>query len=104
MLAALLLRKADSLEMLVMLIHEKTKGNPNSVVQLLEYLETKHLLYYSPEAGIWDWNIDGIEAEVSENPSEIIANKINGLDGKVQELLRLAAFVGHTFEVVICGI
>ena len=99
MLSTLLLRKADSIESLVMLIHEKTKGNPHSVVQLLEYLETKGLLYFTSETDSWDWNIDGIEAEVSDSPSELVANKVKCLDSKVQELLRLAAFVGHTFEV-----
>jgi predicted ATPase len=103
MLSGLLLRNDDALEILVNLIHEKTSGNPHAVVQQLEYLESKELLYRTSETSTWDWNIDGIEAEVSDNPSEIISKKINSLDGTVQELLRLAAFVGHTFDVDVLG-
>ena len=72
-------------------------------MQLLDYLQSKELLYFTPERGSWDWNIDGIEAEVSDDPSQIISTKISSLDGSVQELLQLAAFVGHTFEVDVLG-
>lgn len=40
----------------------------------------------------------GIESEVSDNPTEIIAQKINLLDKDVQETLKLAAYLGHTFD------
>jgi predicted ATPase len=100
MLLGQLVRKDDPLELLVALIHEKTRENPHAVVQILEYLESKDLLYMTSKTNTWDLNMDGIKAEVSDNPSEIISSKINLLDGIVQEFLRLlAAFVGHTFEV-----
>ncbi|KAI2511442.1 histidine kinase [Fragilaria crotonensis] len=103
MLSGLLLRNDDSIETLVTLIHEKTSGNPHAVVQLLDYLLSKDMLNYTPKTNIWDWNIDGVEAEISNNPTEIISRKINSLNSPVQELLRLAAFVGHTFEVDVLG-
>jgi predicted ATPase len=99
MLSGLLIRKDDSLELLAKLVHEKTSGNPNAVVQLLDYLLSKGLLYFTPGANIWDWSIEAVQAEVSDNPSELISKKINSLDVTVQEVLRLAAFVGYTFEV-----
>jgi predicted ATPase len=103
MLAGLLLRNDGSLEILVTLMNEKTRGNPHAVVQLLDYLESKDLLSFKHENDTWAWNIGGIEAEVSDNPSQIISNKINSLGGAVHELLRLAAFVGHSFEVDVMG-
>ena len=103
MLSGLLLRNDEATQILVTLIHGKTSGNPHAVVQLLDYLLSKDALYFTPETNSWDWNIDAIEAEVSDNPSEIISNKINSLDNTVQELLRLAAFVGHTFDVDVLG-
>ncbi|KAI2491793.1 histidine kinase [Fragilaria crotonensis] len=103
MLSGLLLRNDDYLDTLATLMHDKTSGNPHAVLQLLDFLLSKDLLYFTPESEIWDWNIDGIEAEVSDNPTEIISKKIHSLDGAVQEFLRLAAFVGHTFEVDVLG-
>ncbi|KAI2500673.1 histidine kinase [Fragilaria crotonensis] len=103
MLSGLLLRNDEAIEILVTLIHAKTSGNPHAVVQLLDFLLSKDLLQYSLETDSWNWSIDAIEAEVSDNPSEIISDKINSLDVSVRDLLRLAAFVGHTFEVDVLG-
>jgi predicted ATPase len=55
----LLVRKDDSLKILVTLVHEKTKGNPHAVVQLMDYFLSKDLLYFTPKTNSWDWNEDG---------------------------------------------
>lgn len=104
MLAQLLHMDADSVEEFASLLLDKTIGNPNAVVQLLQHLETKKYLTFSDETYSWEWNMSAIESEVSDNPSAIIAEKIGLLPVEEQEMLKLAAFLGNSFDVELLQI
>jgi predicted ATPase len=99
MLIHLLHISSDSVEPLSNLILQKTDGNPHAIVNLLNFLARKELLIYSNETYSWKWNLARIETEVSDDPKEIIAKKILILDADTQEVLRLAAYIGHSFQL-----
>jgi predicted ATPase len=88
----------DSVGGLASLLFEKTKGNPHAVVQLLQHLKAKNLLTYIDEIYNWAWDMNAIESEVSDNPAEIIAEKVGRLRPEEQEALKMAAFLGNSFD------
>jgi predicted ATPase len=45
------------------LIHEKTGGNPFFAIQFLRALAEEGLLAFDPRAGMWTWDLSGIQAK-----------------------------------------
>lgn len=99
LLTQLLETDRTCVEPLTALLMKRTLGNPIMVMQLLQLLKTKELLKYSEATYSWTWNIHTIESEISDNPTDIIAQKIERVDDQILETLQLAAYIGHTFNV-----
>lgn len=98
---------ADSLKLpiikvspLVELIYEKTHGNPFFINEFVKALYHKSLLSFSYELGQWTWDLEVIKKqELMDNVIDILTMKIHQLSSGTQEILKLAAVIGHEFSL-----
>ncbi|MGE5660401.1 MAG: AAA family ATPase [Actinomycetota bacterium] len=83
------------------LIYSKTQGNPFFLTQLLQTLYTEKLLYFDFEQSRWQWGLDQIHAlSISDdNVVDLVAKNIQKLADSTQQLLKLAACIGHQFNL-----
>ena len=74
-------------------VHQRTGGNAFFVLQFLDLLQDRGLLYYSLSSYKWDWDIEQIRAEtdISDNVVELVANKIERLPQNAVAVLKLMA-------------
>ncbi|MFN5970324.1 MAG: AAA family ATPase [Microcystis sp.] len=97
------------------LIVKKTGGNPFFLTQLLYSLYQNNLLVFNRsqsslnlkdnERGYWRWNIEQIESlSITENVVDLMVRKIEKLDDKTQQVLKLAACIGNQFNLEILSI
>jgi len=95
----------SSVKDLAELLLNKTNGNPFFLNQLLQYLYQKKLILFNYKLKIWEWYIEEIETiGVTNNVIEITTSKINQLNEKSQNVLKLAACIGNTFNLKILSI
>ncbi|MEE9398001.1 MAG: ATP-binding protein [Methylococcales bacterium] len=93
-------------------MHDKTVGNAFFVNQFLQSLVEDELLTFIPplphgdrerkdkERGGWTWDIAQIQAKgVTDNVVDLMEGKIGKLAPATQQVLRLAACVGNTFDL-----
>lgn len=98
---------ADSLRMsreltrpLAGLVVEKTGGNAYFVSQFLNALYEDNLIYFSSSKQRWNWDMDIIR--VKNLPDDVVAlmsGKIKRMPQDTQEVLKLAACVGASFDI-----
>ncbi|NUQ75829.1 MAG: AAA family ATPase [Polyangiaceae bacterium] len=82
------------------LAFEKTDGNPFFLGQFLRGLATEGLLHFNVEKGTWSWDIERIRATAAtENVVDFMTRKVRRLRPEAQRVLRLAACIGHTFDL-----
>ncbi|WP_437736908.1 AAA family ATPase [Sorangium sp. So ce1335] len=82
------------------LILERTAGNPFFIHQLLHALAGEGIVRFDPAAGAWAWSLERARsAEGAEGVVELMAAKIRRLAPGAQRALRLAACVGHRFDL-----
>lgn len=87
------------------LIYEKTQGNPFFINEFLRMLYQKNLLSFSYEMGQWQWDINKIQTqEMMDNVIDLLTMKIHQLPLPTQEILKLAAVIGHQFSLQILSI
>ncbi|NEQ36393.1 MAG: AAA family ATPase [Okeania sp. SIO3I5] len=97
------------------LVAKKTGGNPFFLTQLLYSLYQENLLVFNPEQSplnleddgksYWQWNIDQIESvSITDNVVDLMVRKIEKLDKKTQQVLKLAACIGNHFNLEILSI
>lgn len=90
----------DHSKSLAKLIYQKTAGNAFYTSHLIKSLEDRKLLYFNRNHRRWEWNASGIKQEhISDNVVELLQEKIHLLPKASQLLLKIAAFIGSTFEV-----
>jgi len=81
-------------------VRKKTGGNPFFVGQFLATLYREKLLYVDPEIGRWDWQLDAIQLkQYTENVVDFMAENILRLDGRTQEVVKLASCIGNLFDL-----
>jgi predicted ATPase len=91
--------KAQSL---AKIIHKKTQGNPFFVRRLILHLYNSGFIRYSEEMHQWQWDDNEIQnIAVSDNIVDFMINQILKLPPKTQNLLKVAALVGSTFNFEI---
>ena len=94
---------------------KKTGGNPFFLTQLLYSLYQDNLLVFNPsqsllnskenEQGNWQWNIKQIESlSITDNVVELMIRKIEKLDEKTKQIIKLAACIGNQFNLEILSI
>lgn len=90
----------DPVDPLTDLLLEKTQGNPFFLIRFMKGLYEDKLIYFERSKGGWQWDIDNIEqATPTENVVEFLASQIRKLPAEEQDILRLAACLGNTFEL-----
>ncbi|EGK84129.1 serine/threonine protein kinase [Microcoleus vaginatus FGP-2] len=82
------------------LVVGKTQGNPFFVNQFLRSLYEEKLLNFHFQQRSWDWKISEIEAVgITDNVVELMVGKLRKMPGSTQQILRLAACVGNSFDL-----
>ncbi|MGD1806817.1 AAA family ATPase [Dapis sp. BLCC M126] len=93
------------------LVAKKTGGNPFFLTQLLYSLYQENLLLFNSRQSkddlqsYWQWNIDEIESvSITDNVVDLMVRKIEKLDKKTRQVLKLAACIGNNFNLEILSI
>jgi predicted ATPase/signal transduction histidine kinase/tRNA A-37 threonylcarbamoyl transferase component Bud32 len=82
-------------------LHEKSRGNPFFLGQLMLALDHDGLLTRTPEGG-WKWNAEDVwTTGYSDDVVHFLLDKLRQLPARVQRLLSLAACVGNTFSLTM---
>jgi predicted ATPase/serine phosphatase RsbU (regulator of sigma subunit)/tRNA A-37 threonylcarbamoyl transferase component Bud32 len=110
----------DQSSPLAELVVRKTLGNPFFVNEFLKTLHAENLLYFNlPQSptpltkgrqrgiGGWQWDVNHIEAMgITDNVVELMISKLKKQPLSTQQVLRLAACVGASFDLntlsIIC--
>jgi histidine kinase len=91
---------AASITPLSSLVMNKTGGNPFFVIQFLKNLDHENLITYDVGLHRWVWDVEQIEArEITDNVVEFMVNKLRTLPDGTQDLLRLGACIGNSFDL-----
>ncbi|MBU4438024.1 MAG: AAA family ATPase, partial [Firmicutes bacterium] len=91
--------RADSL---AKIIYKKTIGNPFFVRNLLLHLHTSQYIRYNEAIHLWEWDVAEIQKiEISKNIVDFMINQILELPITTQDLLKVAALIGTTFNLKI---
>jgi PAS domain S-box-containing protein len=79
---------------------QKTQGNPFFVNEFLKMLYAEKLINFDYERLCWQWDITQIEAKgITNNVVELMIGKVKKLPGSTQDILRLAACIGASFDL-----
>jgi predicted ATPase/class 3 adenylate cyclase/tRNA A-37 threonylcarbamoyl transferase component Bud32 len=91
------------------LVLAKTNGNPFFIIEFLKALYAEELLMFAftppNKEGVgerrgWQWDVGQIQARgMTDNVVELMAGNVQKLDGKTQQVLRLAACIGNQFDL-----
>lgn len=85
---------------LSLLIMDKTGGNPFFVIQFLRNLHHENLLTFDVQQHRWTWDIAQIESmAITDNVVEFMVRKLRTLPEATQNLLRLGACIGNSFDL-----
>ncbi|WP_017717238.1 hybrid sensor histidine kinase/response regulator [Kamptonema formosum] len=97
------LNEGVSVKQLSELLFNKTQGNPFFLTQLLKTLYQEDLLVYDIYSGGWQWSLAQIQAIglTDYNVVELIARNLRKLSSETQEVLKLAACMGSTFNLEV---
>lgn len=98
----------DKIYGLAKCIFDKTQGNPFFINEFIKVLYQEKILNFSYEHGAWEWDLLKIRQQsATDNVIDLLTTKIHLLPKETQEILKLAACLGHQFDlgtlVVISG-
>ena len=100
LLMDLFTRSQESVEQLAKLLINKTHGNPFFINEFIKTLYKNKLIYFSYEEEKWHWDVLKIEQQsITDNVVELLSEKIHHLTKESQQTLKLAACIGHTFDL-----
>ncbi|WP_236508287.1 ATP-binding protein, partial [Tychonema sp. BBK16] len=96
----------EEIELLAELLFNKTQGNPFFLTQLLKALYQENLLSYDLQSGVWQWDLEHIQAiGITDcNVVDLIARNIRKLPDAAQSALKLAACIGNQFNLEVLAI
>ncbi len=82
------------------ILFSKTHGNPFFLNQLLKKLYQDNILTYSNQKKRWVWDSKRIsEEELTDNVVDLLSTRIRQLPVETQDILKLAACIGHNFDL-----
>lgn len=100
LIAESLYSEAIAVETLAKLVQNKTDGNPFFVNQFLKALYQENLLIFDLQNLTWQWDITQIEAVgITDNVIDLMIAKVKKLPGQTQNILRLSACIGNSFDL-----
>jgi|AGSF01.1.fsa_nt_gi Predicted ATPase len=85
---------------LTQLIYQKTQGNPFFATQFLKVLHDEKLITFNWKSHHWQCNISQVNAlAVTNDVVEFMALQLQKLPIETQDILKLAACIGATFDL-----
>ena len=80
------------------LVH-RTHGNPLFVREFLRFLHREQLLRHDSVAGVWTWDLAGIDAgKIPDSIAALLGDELRRLGLQAQHVLQLAACLGTRFD------
>jgi PAS domain S-box-containing protein len=105
MLADTLSQDRDAVTSLAELVFQKTSGNPFFINEFVKTIYQENLLIFDRQQKQWQWQLDRIESVgITENVVDLIVSKLRKLPKITQQVLRLAACLGNSFDLDILSI
>jgi predicted ATPase/GAF domain-containing protein/predicted Ser/Thr protein kinase len=93
-------RGIEEVAPLAKLALDKTQGNPFFLGQFLRALHEDQLLSFDARSRSFRWDLQRIrQAELTDNVVSLMASKLHRLAPSTQHLLKLAACIGHQFDL-----
>jgi len=87
-------------KMLTELIDRKTQGNPFFTTQFLKALHEDGLIVFNRDRGYWECDIAQINVlSLTSDVVQFMAQQLQKLPAKTQEILKLAACIGNSFDI-----
>ncbi|MEG4108435.1 ATP-binding protein [Microcoleus sp. S13_C5] len=94
-----------SVKPLADLVQRKTIGNPFFANQFLKTLHAENLITFDFQRHAFVWDISHIEAQdITDNVVELMIGNLKKLPESTQQVLRLAACVGASFDLTTISI
>ncbi|MBC7531708.1 MAG: diguanylate cyclase [Oligoflexus sp.] len=91
----------ERVQSLANLVMEKTAGNPFFTDEFLRSLYAQQLLFFNPDKGSWDWNLDRIRAaNMTDNVIELMGSRILKLTAKSCHVVQMASCIGLSFDLM----
>ncbi|OCQ88969.1 serine/threonine protein kinase [Nostoc sp. MBR 210] len=82
------------------MVFAKTKGNPFFTTQFLKSLHQDSIIKFNFDLGYWDYNLAAIQALVlTDDVVDFMAQQIAKLPPLTQNILKMAACIGHEFDL-----
>lgn len=92
--------QSDTIKPLAELVQIKTGGNPFFVNEFLKSLYAESLVTFDYKQSQWQWDLAQIQAQqITDNVVELMADKVQKLPPETQAVLKLAACMGHQFDL-----
>ncbi len=83
------------------LVVQKTGGNPFFLQEFLTSLYVEELIDFDHSSGRWQWDLRQIQSQrITDNVVELMTRKVQRLNPRSQEVLKLAACIGDYFDLV----
>ncbi len=90
---------SDRAKPLTELINIKTQGNPFFITQFLQALYTDDAIWFNTE-GYWECDLVRVQASsTTDDVVEFMAEQLQKLPAKTQQVLKLAACIGDRFDL-----
>ena len=82
------------------LVYQKTKGNPFFTTQFLKGLHEDELITFNLNLGYWECDLVQVhDVALTDDVVEFMAGRLQKLPQITQRVLKLAACIGHQFEL-----
>ena len=95
-------RDSTEIHQLSDLLYHKAQGNPFFTNELLRLLYKEDAIAIDLDSGKWNWNLDATHlSEVSNDVVEFMVGSLRRLQPETQNVLKLAACIGGTFDLHI---
>ena len=83
-------------------IMDKTLGNPFFIIEFIQNIYKENLLTFNHSTQCWEWDITKIKQKtITQNVADQMIHKIRKLSSETENILKLAACIGHTFSLTI---
>ncbi|OUL35809.1 hypothetical protein BV372_09460 [Nostoc sp. T09] len=90
---------------LTQLIYQKTQGNPFFSIQMLKTLHAEGHITFVPEVGSWRYDLNQVQTlNLTDNVVEFMVLQLQKLPHTTQNVLKLAACIGNTFDLATLAI
>ncbi len=90
---------------LTQLVYQKTQGNPFFSTQFLKALHEEGAIEFDPQAGHWQCDISDVQLlSLRDDVVEFMAMQLQKLTVATQNVLKLAACIGNSFDLATLAI